>query len=174
MSRRLLMSPGDNRHLISRETLLSSRPGEPQIRQVWTAPGEHLPALAGPDMCQAGPEKRKAPLPPPPQSGHAEVSDWVSVSRQTWTRKQAVHILQPGVEWYHRPKSHLAQARGPAAQSAPPVPPTHPKGMIGAVMPDLAALGNGGMRERKVGFPAHIPLSMSGTNPRQEWEQRKP
>lgn len=101
------------------------------MSQVWTAPAVHLPSLSGPGVCQAGPERQRAPVPPPSQSEPSEVSDWAAVSRRKWTRQQAVRILQPGVEWCHRPSSHLAQAQGLATGSAPPAPPAHPGGETG-------------------------------------------
>lgn len=82
--------------LISQETLLRTRLGKPQLSQVWTAPAARLPAPAGPSVCQAGPEKPRAPS-PPSRSRPAVVSDWAAVSRQRWTRQQALRISPPGV-----------------------------------------------------------------------------
>lgn len=127
------------------------------MSQVWTAPAVHLPSLSGPGVCQAGPERQRAPVPPPSQSEPSEVSDWAAVSRRKWTRQQAVRILQPGVEWCHRPSSHLAQAQGLATGSAPPAPPAHPGGETGAATPGLASPCLGVETERP---PSMSPLPL--------------
>lgn len=117
---------------------------------------------------QSGPERQRAPLPPPPPSGPTEASDWAARSRRKWTRQQAVHILQPGVECCHRLSPILAQAQDPAARSAPPALPAHPGGETAAVIPDLAALGDKGRgegEEAQASSPPPPGLGVSSTNP---------